>query len=257
MTFAIAYWIARAWSQTPAPALVRLVRHPLRPWWMILFGIAPALLSLVLRPMLIQLYNTGHGGAWIPISYFLSLGYGVLIGLAASCSTVPAAEQAPFRPGPAAAVSAVLIVVGYSLGALLRFQEVVYTAGEMIAAAVILLVARAMIVVEPPPTLGAEQQPPPVQRNLAPALVIGFLPAAMVLAGIAIASGMRLGPETVKALLLLACIVSIFCCFTSSIMLFRRHTGRALAGGILLMLLNGFIAFFFGCCVALSQSGFR
>ncbi|HSI13470.1 MAG TPA: hypothetical protein VK961_15610 [Chthoniobacter sp.] len=256
--FAIAFWISQAWSQNPAPLLVQWVRSPLRPWPMVAFGIAPYVLSLLLQPLLIQLYTSGAGtSARMPISYFLSLIYGVLIGLASSCCAAPAAGQQEFRPGPPAIISAVLITASFLVGSFLRYQAAVHTLGGIATALTVLFVARAIIGGEAPPSTSAEPPPMPVQRALWPALVIGFLPAALILGAIPLGSSINFNGEAVKALLLIGCIVSVVCCFTASIMLFKRHTGGAIAGGILLLLLNGFIAFFFGCCAAITNSGFR
>jgi len=256
--FAIAFWISQAWSQTPAPALVQWVRSPLRPWPMVAFAVAPYLLSLLLQPLLIKLYTSGAGtGARMPVSYFLSLVYGLLVGLASSCCVAPATAQQEFRPGLSGMVSAVLITGSFLIGLLIRFQPVVHILGGMAMALAVLFIARAMIAGQAPVSQSTEPPPVPVQRPLWPALVIGFLPAALILAAIPIGSAMNLSAEVIKALLVLGCIVSVVCCFTASILLFKRHTGGAIAGGILLLLLNAFIAFFFGCCVALSNSGFR
>ena len=51
---------------------------------------------------------------------------------------------------------------------------------------------------------------------------------------------------------MLLCVVCGICCFTSSFMLFRRKTALAFFAGILFLLLNGFITFFFGCTALLS-----
>lgn len=256
--FTIAFWISQAWSQSPTPVLVQWVRSPLRPWPMIAFGVAPHVLSFVLRPMLIHLYSSGGGaGVYMPISYLLSLIYGVLVGLASSCCAAPTTAQQEFRPGLSAIISAVLITASFLLGTLLRFQYVVHALSGVAMALAVLFIARAIIGGEAPSSTGAEPPPMPVQRALWPALVIGFLPAGLILAAIAIGSSMNLNGEAVKALLVIGCIASVVCCFTASILLFKRHTGGAIAGGILLLLLNGFIAFFFGCCAAITNSGFR
>lgn len=254
--FAIAFWISQAWSQSPAPALVQWVRSPLRPWPMVAFGVAPHALSFVLRPMLIHLYNSGGGaGVQMPISYLLSLIYGVLVGLASSCCAAPATAQQEFRPGFSAIISAALITASFLLGTLLRFQYVVHALSGVVMALAILFIARAIIGGEVAPATGTELPPMPAQRALWPALVIGFLPAALILATIAVASSTNLDKDASNALLWLCSIVSVVCCFTASILLFKRHTGGAVAGGILLLLLNGFIAFFFGCCASINLSG--
>jgi hypothetical protein len=259
--FAIAFWISQAWSQDPAPALVQWVRSSQRQWLMVAFGIAPFLLSLLLQPLLIKLFSSGAAtGARIPITYFLSLIYGALVGLAASCCAAPATAQQEFRPGPPAIVSAVLISGSFLLNTLLGFQYIAHMLGGIVVALAILFVARAMIVGGAPQSLQSPQDgpvAPPVQRALWPALVIGFMPAALILAAIAVGSSTNLSNETSKALLVVCSVASVVCCFTASIMLFKRHTGGAIAGGVLLMLLNGFIAFFFGCCAALTGASFH
>jgi hypothetical protein len=223
---------------------------------MVIFGIAPPLVALLLQPILIHLYSSGSPMR-MPFSYFLSVLYGALFGLAACFSAAPATAQQQLRPGPPAAISAIIIVAGLLVSTFLRFQLVIYALTEMAVVVAILSIARSILVTEAPPEPNAEPPALPVQRKLWPALLIGFFPAAMILAAIPIGSTMSLGAEAVKALLALGCVVSTVCCFTASIMLFKRHTGGAIAGGILLMLLNAFIAFFFGCCVAISNTGFH
>lgn len=81
------------------------------------------------------------------------------------------------------------------------------------------------------------------------ALFLGFTPAAILIALVGGVGHNVSGSDQIE-LLWLACIASVACCFISSAMLFRRGTGGAIAGAVLLMLLNGFIAFFFGCCAS-------
>ena len=83
------------------------------------------------------------------------------------------------------------------------------------------------------------------------ALLLGFIPAAILMA---VFSGVGQKIPTVEqnTFLWIACITSIMCCFVSSAMLFSRRTGGAIAGAFLLMFLNAFIAFFFGCCASIN-----
>jgi hypothetical protein len=74
-------------------------------------------------------------------------------------------------------------------------------------------------------------EPNEKKKSPALALMLAFAPTAMVL---------------------VTCVASGRCCFTSSFMLFRRKTGLAIFGGILFLLLNGFITLFFGCTAMLS-----
>ncbi len=77
-------------------------------------------------------------------------------------------------------------------------------------------------------------------------LLLGFAPAAILIAAFS-GLGLNLPAHQQNVFLWSACITSIVFCFISSALLFRRGTGVAIAGALLLMLLNGFIAFFFGC----------
>src|SRR5438132_14288493 len=90
----------------------------------------------------------------------------------------------------------------------------------------------------------------PAKQSPALALVLGFAPAALLLA-IMTMSGQN-GPH--GNVLWPAFGVSAVCCFTSSFMLFRRKSGWAIAGGLLLLLFNGAISLFTGCMALLSGS---
>ena len=48
------------------------------------------------------------------------------------------------------------------------------------------------------------------------------------------------------------CLVSLACCFGSSFLLFQRNKVVATIFGILFLLLNGLISFFFGCATILA-----
>jgi hypothetical protein len=93
--------------------------------------------------------------------------------------------------------------------------------------------------------MNTEPSPPNEPKNMknssALALCLAFVPAAMLLALIAV--GGNPGPGMMMA----ACIGSVACCFSSSFMLFARKTGLAIIVGVLFLILNGLIAFFFGC----------
>jgi len=84
-------------------------------------------------------------------------------------------------------------------------------------------------------------------------LILAFAPAAMLMATFILgANGMlkNVSDSASRSLLWSGCITSVACCFISSFLLFRRGTASAFFGVILLMFLNGFIAFFFGCCAS-------
>jgi predicted permease len=90
------------------------------------------------------------------------------------------------------------------------------------------------------------------KKSPALALLLAFLPSAMILAILPFARNTN--PST--ALLIAGFVISVVCCFTSSFMLFRRGTGLAIFGGIIFLLLNGVVSFFFGCGAILTQMKF-
>src|SRR5262245_1862451 len=99
----------------------------------------------------------------------------------------------------------------------------------------------------------------PGKKSPTLALMLAFAPTAMVLAVVGVslvAARFKLNLPNFAALAVLLCVGSLLCCFASSFMLFRRKTGLAVFGGILFLLLNGFIAFFFGCAALLSNAKF-
>jgi hypothetical protein len=81
------------------------------------------------------------------------------------------------------------------------------------------------------------------------ALPLAFVPS-LLLVGTASFLNHRNPPAIFFAAMFL---VSIVCCFVSSFMLFRRNKVLATIFGILFMLLNGLISFFFGCATLLSS----
>ena len=251
VAFAVAYGLAQSWTREPASCVVRMVRRPERLWLAMAFGIGPAVLSMLLRQPMMNLYtHASWAFARLPVAYGLSMIYGALVGLAASCAVAPVTAKERFRTAAAAGTSAALIIVSYLLGSVLWFQPLLHATIELIGAVVVLGVAYACVGTQPGSSVEVVSKPP--RRSVALALVVGFLPSALVLAAIGVAASMNLGKQESDALLWICSVVSVFCCFGASIALFTRKTGGAIAGGILLMLLNAFIAFFFGCCASIN-----
>ena len=52
------------------------------------------------------------------------------------------------------------------------------------------------------------------------------------------------------------CLISIACCFASSFLLFRRNKVMATIFGVVFLLLNSLISFFFGCVTILTNAKF-
>ena len=90
------------------------------------------------------------------------------------------------------------------------------------------------------------------KRSPALALVIGFLPALTMMGLFAYAQTRNLSTTLLEA----ECVFSLVCCFAASFLLAMRKTALAIITGILLLFVNGAIAFFFGCTALLSGMKF-
>jgi hypothetical protein len=244
----VIFWIAQSWKSAPPSLPVRMANHPRRVLLAFTLGVAPAVIGMLLWWPLVQLYRSPSGSSVaMAVSYILSVIHGVLFGLAASCCAGPARAEGRFRSGVAVAIGTALAVGPFALSSM-PFQPMVYMAGDLILAAVILSIARSCMSGE----AGFPQDPiePPPRRSLTLPLLVAFTPSALLLAALGVAAALNLPKDQSDTLLWLCSVVSIFCCFGASIALFTRKTGGAIAGGIIFMLLNGFIAAFFGCCAS-------
>jgi hypothetical protein len=93
-------------------------------------------------------------------------------------------------------------------------------------------------------------EPQPPRKGTIAGLFVGFLPS-VILISLFGGSANHLSSSGENTFLWLAFAASLVCCLVSSALLFRRGTGGAVTGAVLLLLLNGFIAFFLGCCASL------
>ena len=80
------------------------------------------------------------------------------------------------------------------------------------------------------------------QESPRAALIVAFLPLALLLLVTCLMKLHFLGGKVESALLFLACAISMTCCIKGSFMLLARKTTLAVLCGIAFMLLNGFIA---------------
>ena len=87
------------------------------------------------------------------------------------------------------------------------------------------------------------------------ALPLAFLPSGLLLGGLSVLTTNQ-APQVFQSAVFLGilCIVCIVCCFTASVLMFQRKTVLAIVFGILFLLLNAAISFFFGCAAVLSQA---
>lgn len=258
---ALVYWISEAWTRTPAPALVRLARHPARFWIASGIVIIPTLFSTLL---VILFFSGEHmeraARIMMPVFFVLNLVYGVLFGLAAACC---AGGQGRLHVGGAmvAATAFALAPPWYLTG-----SRWIYV-GSHIFCLVLFVAVACLLLANRTPALTSSSSPTqdippplPALRSPLPALLLGFTPAILVLLAITLAASgatNHMSNEESRGLLWLASIVSVACCIVSSVMLFKRKTGAAIAGAVLLLLLNGFLSFFFGCCASFVGASFH
>jgi hypothetical protein len=105
---------------------------------------------------------------------------------------------------------------------------------------------------EQPNSLKGPEQPGAKKSSALLALLVAFVPSVMLVSFATYSSGSN--PPSV--LCALFCLVSLGCCFGSSLLLFRRKTGLAILFGVLFLMLNGVISFFFGCATILTGMKF-
>jgi hypothetical protein len=79
-------------------------------------------------------------------------------------------------------------------------------------------------------------------------LILAFMPSAIMLT----LGGVTAFRDGHSNLFLIAAIVSVVCCFTSSFLLFRHKTTWAIVIGVLFVLLNAVISLFLGCAALLT-----
>jgi hypothetical protein len=89
------------------------------------------------------------------------------------------------------------------------------------------------------------------------ALPLAFLPSVLLIGGLSVFATNQ-APQVFQTPVFLGilCVVCIVCCFTASILMFRRKTALAIVFGILFLLLNAAISFFFGCATILTGAKF-
>ena len=99
--------------------------------------------------------------------------------------------------------------------------------------------------------------PEPKRKISRLALPLAFLPSVLLIGGISVFST-NLVPQVFQSPIFLgiACLACIACCFTASFLMIRQKTVVAVVFGILFLLLNAAISFFFGCATILTGAKF-
>lgn len=255
-------WVAEKRRSDPNGQVGLYVQHPQRLWIAIGLLLLPWLLSMVVWLTIgTTLYAPGGGmPVMIAISAILAIFGGAVLGLSASCLLEP---PEPGQP-PRLALSMGIAVVIVLLPIWFFISPAISSAAKFIAEVVILALAfhltrssTASVGADP----GVAPSPPAAVAGApAKALLLAFAPAALLLVVITVAATPLSGAfsdNMSRAIFIAACIASLVCCFLSSRMLFSRRTTGAVVGAIALLLLNGFIAFAFGCAALLVGASFH
>jgi len=245
----ILLWVGRAWRNAPGSLLVRLAGHERR--YLIALGclIAPMILGWgFFRPLLMMLDVSVSQWLWLGVSVLA----GLFVGMAVSCVVAPAQPEGRFHTKTGFIVLVLLILAPLcfvSLGGPFSPPLHLFLDVAVLFVATLLLRKRD----DPTPSSpGAPQNSPTL------AIILGFFPSALGLFLIAMANAFpHIGNDAARAILFTACLLSIVCCFAASILLFKRRTGLAIFGGVMLMLLNAFIALFTGCLALFTGASFR
>jgi len=247
----IVFWVGRRLKSKRDSGLGRFVLHPRRVWFALVLFLVPMVME---RMFFLRMLSRppGSGGVIhfsIILSVILDVNYGGMYGVVGCLLAVPENEQKQFNSRLALGIAAafVLLFSGVSMfGGFYRPFSVDYI--PVILAALAFFTFRAS---RPFPKKNAGASPDVVEpqklKSPALALVIGFLPSALILAIMPTATGGKVSVD----LLMVGCVVGIICCFTSSFMLFRRRTKLAIFGGVIFLLLNAVISLFFGCATIL------
>jgi len=238
-------WLAR-WTYHPQRAF-RALGVVIANWLLhfILFG---ALFSVIIRagasPLMIH-----------AVPFLFSLTSGVLLGFAGTRFLAPPEPSGKIPLARAALITSSMIALPFACTAVTLFNFwITSLPAVLIQGAFVLLLpdSQNTETLPLPNPMEPSSTPPPIpaKPKIGLALALGFAPAGMILLLITIAStpfGQSFSNDATRASLILMCIASLFCCFAASVMLFRRKTSQAIVGGVLLLLLNLFISFFFGC----------
>ena len=248
---AVIAWLAEDWKRDPNARLARWLIGSRRLWLSIILASTPPILAVLVGRALVPLFRaTPWHPAGMLIFYALSMFYGVLVGMAAVACAAPVDAQGRTRFGLPVAISAALIFLPMGLVWLGQFQPAFAVAQRVFLAAITITVAHLLLGDREPPAATDPAAPSPASQSPSRALWIGFAPSVLALTFLPLAAAFHLPSAESDSLLWMLCAVSIVCCFAASGILFARRTGAAVLGGILFLLLNGFIAFFFGCCAS-------
>jgi hypothetical protein len=256
----VVWWAADTSVRDPNSQMGLYTRHPNRLLFALGLVLLPSIISTVIWGIFgARLYDQSH---LLVISFAVSMVQlilsSVFYALAASCVVAPRSEGEPpqWKLGMIVGAAMIFAPPWYGMG-MAMFYGI-----HLVALVVILAVGYALSGRSTRAGVGftSEVGDAAVPESPARALLIGFAPAALMLVFFTVAATdmARSIPDNVaRALLIICCVATLVCCFIASRMLFARRTSGAVAGGVLLLLLNLFIAFAFGCGAILIGMSFH
>jgi hypothetical protein len=254
-------WVAEKRRSDPNGQVALYVQHPQRLWIAIGLLLLPWLLSMIVWLTIgTTTYSAGSGmPVMIAISAILAVFGGAVLGLSASCLLEPPEPGQPPRLALAMGIAVVIVLLPIWFFISPAFTSAARFVAEVVILALAFHLTRSS-------TASASTDPGASPSAAAPAgspakaLLLAFAPAALLLVIITVAATPLAGAfsdNMSRAIFIAASIASLVCCFLSSRMLFSRRTTGAVAGAIALILLNGFVAFAFGCAALLVGASFH
>jgi hypothetical protein len=258
------FWIAHCWRTQPDGLMARFICHRHQVWFAVALFFLPLILGVtVVRYVYMHLpAPAGEIDYRTMLSLVLNLVYGVGYGLAGGL-LASMKREGTFRQWLAwgiAVAPTLFFAVCFGAAVSLRGRGGVFALiftgyAPTVLASVLFLAAVAAM------TLRAKQGAAVLDEATASpagspaiALLLGFLPSVMILLLVLI--GKTAAREAIVPLLLMGCLVSLICCFATSFLLFRRRTGLAIFGGVMLLVLNLVISIGFAIGFGCSQMRF-
>ena len=253
-----ALWVSRVWKKEPRALLIRLIKHKHSLWIALVIVIAP---TSIIRPLLVKFLPEANPLAdGMSIRELLLFGTfafdGVIYALAAILCVAALGETDFHLPRRRIfAVSAMLVFAPYVIWELDSFLKVflsVYQFFSQIFLPIMIIAVSRMLILYLEDQQTAAKDLLKRNRTVRRALIIGLLPTLLIIGSVS--AGMNgainrslLAIDTqfwLDYALLFVCGISVFCCYKASFMLFSLKMKEANLCGILLLILNGYIAFF-------------
>jgi hypothetical protein len=252
----VVYGAARLWATNTDSSLLRFVRHSKRTW----IALGLFFVTMIVNHGYFYLRITHnmavfqHFGLNLLVSLILNIFCGIAFGLIGCLLASVEMSGQRFKHWEAFGISAGLVFLFFAtqifLGPFRMYNHWISLTEILVALVFATFLAARAFPHRTPEALPDGTQP--VKLNSpAIALSLAFLPSVLLLLTLPFLNG-----KLDAGYLISCCALSAICCFTASCMLFRRGTGLAIFGGIIFLMLNGFVSFLFGCGAILTGMKF-